>query len=156
MMGDLQAHLPTLCCVFSSFWPKMAPCSTLPIHPILPQATFFVSLDKRSPQREMFCQCGRGETKNGRSRKRHQNWWVQKLFWRWLKVLKFKYVRINTQFFINKFCFGGSPLYSPQVGCEIENPAYFIFTDNINDSETYSFSNPSPMPGHLGSFKWSY
>ena len=24
---------------------------------------------------------------------------------------KFKHVRINTQFFINKFCFGGSPLY---------------------------------------------
>ena len=32
LMGDLQAHLPTLHWVFSSFWPKMAwpPCPTLP------------------------------------------------------------------------------------------------------------------------------
>ena len=35
-----------------------------------------------SPQGEVFCQCGRGETKNGRITKRHQNWLlVQKLFW---------------------------------------------------------------------------
>ena len=39
-----------------------------------------VSLDEKSPQREMFCRCGRDETKNGRSTKRHQNGQVQKLF----------------------------------------------------------------------------
>ena len=42
---------------------------------------FFVSLDEKSPQRETFCRCGTGESKNGRSTKRHQNWWAQKLFW---------------------------------------------------------------------------
>ena len=43
MMGDLQAHLPTPCWVFSSFWPKKTwPwCLTLPMHLILPIATFF-------------------------------------------------------------------------------------------------------------------
>ena len=40
----------------------------------------FVSPDEKSPQREMFCQCERGETKNDRSTKRHQNQGVQKLF----------------------------------------------------------------------------
>ena len=29
----------------------------------------FVSLDEKSPQREMFCQCGRGETKTAESLK---------------------------------------------------------------------------------------
>ena len=82
MMGDLWAHLPTPRWVFSSFWPKPAwpPCPTLSIHPVSPRVTFFsfVSLDAKSPHREMFCQCGtkngrkqKGETKNGRSTKRH-------------------------------------------------------------------------------------
>ena len=65
MMGDLQAHLSIPSWVFSTFWPKteIPPCPTLPIHPILSQATFFVSLDEKSPQRKIFCQCGRGKTK---------------------------------------------------------------------------------------------
>ena len=49
MMGDLQVHLPTLCWLFSSFWPKAAwpPCPTLSIHSILPQWLFLlVSLDE--------------------------------------------------------------------------------------------------------------
>ena len=45
-----------------------------------PDQLFFVSLDEESPQRETICQCGRGETKNGVSTKRHQNQRVQKLF----------------------------------------------------------------------------
>ena len=36
---------------------------------------------KISSQRETFCQCGKGETKSGRSTKRHQNRQVKKLFW---------------------------------------------------------------------------
>ena len=82
MMGDLRAHLLTPHCMFSSFWPKPAWSlrPTLPIHQVLPPATFFVSPDESSPQREVFCPWGRGETKNSRSTKRHQNW-VQKLFW---------------------------------------------------------------------------
>ena len=78
MMGDLWVHLPTLCWVFSSFWSKTAwfLCPTLPIHLISPCATFFVCLGEESPQRETFCHCGIGETRNSRSTKRHQNWWV--------------------------------------------------------------------------------
>ena len=88
MLGDLQAYLPTLCWVFSSSWPKMAwpLCLTFPIHLISPKQHFFVSPDEKSPQRETLCQCGRSKTKNGRSTKRHQNWWVQKLFWAVKKV----------------------------------------------------------------------
>ena len=65
-MGDLWVHLPTLCWVFSSFWPKMAwpPCPTFPLHLISPWATFFfVSLDEKSPQRQTFCWCERSKTK---------------------------------------------------------------------------------------------
>ena len=40
----------------------------------------FVFLDEKSPQRKTLCWCGRSETKNGRSTKRHQNRRVQKLF----------------------------------------------------------------------------
>ena len=39
----------------------------------------FVSKDEKSPPWELFCKCGRGETKNGRRTKRHQNREVQKL-----------------------------------------------------------------------------
>ena len=46
-----------------------------------PKWLFFVSLDENSPQRETFCPCGGGETKNHRSTKRHENLRVQKLFW---------------------------------------------------------------------------
>ena len=83
MMGDLWAHLPTPYWVFSRFWPKMAwpPCSTLPIHQISPRGTFFVVAlsDEKSPKRETFCCCGKGETKNGRNTKRLQNQQIQKL-----------------------------------------------------------------------------
>ena len=83
MMGDLWAHLPTPHWVFGSFWRKMAgpPCPTLPIHPISPLVTFFVFLDEKSSQREMFCWYGIGETKNCWRQKRHQNQREQRLFW---------------------------------------------------------------------------
>ena len=50
----------------------------MPHPPYLPNLTlsnfFFVSPDEKSSQREIFCQCGRSETKKGRSTKRHQNY----------------------------------------------------------------------------------
>ena len=85
---------------------------------LAPNNLFLLPRNKKSLQREMLCYCGRDKTKNDRNIKRQQNWWVQKLFWvvektsrkvyciksrllwRWLK---FKHVRINTQFFISKF-----------------------------------------------------
>ena len=89
MMGDLQAHLSTLLSVqrflTKATWP---PCPTLPIHPILPQVTFlFVCfLGWKSPQREMFCWCRRGETKKGRSTERPQNKF-KNCFEQWKNVL---------------------------------------------------------------------
>ena len=65
-------------------WPQ---CPTLPIYQLSPWVTFFVFLDEKSPQRETFCRCGIGDTKNGRSTKKHQNRWVQKLFWAMEKSL---------------------------------------------------------------------
>ena len=76
-----------------------------------PKWLFFNLPDEKSPQREMFCWCRGGETKNDRSANRHQNQQVQTLFWavekmsrqvycikrrvlwRWPKL---KHVRINT------------------------------------------------------------
>ena len=52
-----------------------------------PQQFFFVFPDEKSPWRETFCRWGRGETKNVRSTKRHQNWWVQNWFEQWKKSL---------------------------------------------------------------------
>ena len=77
---------------FSSFLSKTAwpPCPTLTSHQISPRVTFFclfVSLDKKSPQREMSCWCGKGETKNSKNSKRHQNRWVQRLLSSREKVL---------------------------------------------------------------------
>ena len=61
---------------------SMTSTPILPIHAISPLSDhFFVSSDRKSSQREMFCQCARDKTKNIRSTKRHQKWWVQKLFW---------------------------------------------------------------------------
>ena len=60
-------------------WPL---CLTLPIHPITPQVTCFLFPQmKKVLKGKYFCWCGRGETKNSRSTKRHQNQQVQKLFW---------------------------------------------------------------------------
>ena len=71
-MGDLWVHLPMLCWVFTFFPKAWLMCPTIHIHPILPWVTFFfVSPDEKSPQSEMFCQCGRDGTKNSRSIKRH-------------------------------------------------------------------------------------
>ena len=76
MMGDLRAHLPTPCWVFSSFWPNTTQslCSTLPIHQISPPETFclFVSPWKRSSKGNVFLMWKRWN-KKVRSTKRHQN-----------------------------------------------------------------------------------
>ena len=86
LMGDLQAHLPTPCWVFSSFWPKMAwpPCPILLIHPISHQATFFVCLfsQMKNILKGNYCpDVEEVKQKNDRSTNKHQNWWVQKLLW---------------------------------------------------------------------------
>ena len=128
MMGDLWVYLPTPSRVFICFWPKLAwpPCPPSLFTHSCPEWLFFLSPVEKVPQREMFCPCGVSGTNkqtnknNSRSTKRHQNWRVQKLFWavgkmsqwvyfiKWRVLwgwLKFKHVRINTHFFINKLCF---------------------------------------------------
>ena len=64
--------------VFDQKWHD--PC-TQPCHSpdLIPSNFFLFPQMKKSLQREMFCWCGRGKTKNSRSPTRHQNWWVQKL-----------------------------------------------------------------------------
>ena len=105
---------------------KMAwsPCPPLRIHSILPQSTFSFCFPgwKKSSKGNTLLMWKRWN-KNSRSTKRHQNWLIQTLFWavgkkvliyciKWRvfwRWLKFKCVRINTQFLISKFCFFGSP-----------------------------------------------
>ena len=73
---------------------------------------------KKSPKGNVLPMWKRWNKKKGRSTKRHQNVWVPKLFWTvektsqevyrircrvLLRWLTFKHVKINTQFFINKF-----------------------------------------------------
>ena len=70
--------------VFSSFWPTMAwpPCPTLPIHLISPQGHFLFPQWEKSSKGNVLLMWKRWnkQTKNGRSTKRQQNWWVQNLF----------------------------------------------------------------------------
>ena len=65
MLGDLPAHLPVAPECSAVFEPKLhdphAPPSLFTGY--YPEQFFFVSPDEKSPQREKFCQCGRGETK---------------------------------------------------------------------------------------------
>ena len=95
-----------------------------------PEKLFFLSSDEKSPKMETFCWCGKGEVKNSRSTKSHQNQQVQNWFEQWKKCLryiasnreyfegwmKFKHVRINTQFFIHEFRFCLGP-YSCMFFC---------------------------------------
>ena len=80
MMGDLWAHLPTPCWVFSSFRPKCHdPCAPPSLFTqSCPEWPFLFCYPRwKSPKREMF----EVKQKNSRSTKRHRNQWVQKLFW---------------------------------------------------------------------------
>ena len=75
---------------------------------------FFAFPGEKSPQRETFSWCGRGETKNSRKINKFRNCFDsgkkcldkyitsngEYLLWR---GLKFKHIIINTQFFINQF-----------------------------------------------------
>ena len=80
MMGDSQCicpHRAVRSVVYEQkmAWPCAPPSLLTQSHPephCLPR--------RKSPQRGTLCRCGRGDTKNSRT-KRHQNWWVQKLFW---------------------------------------------------------------------------
>ena len=74
MMGDLQLHLSTPRCVQQLSTKRgMTPMPHVLYLPDLAPSDLFVFPDEKSPQREVFCQCERSETKNGRSTKRHQN-----------------------------------------------------------------------------------
>ena len=74
MMGDLCTHLTE----YSAIFDQKNGVTPMPHPPYLTQSTFFVvSPDEKSPQKEMFCQCRRDETKNSRNTKRHQNRQVQ-------------------------------------------------------------------------------
>ena len=95
------------------------PVSHPPCSPNLTLSDFylFVFPGEKSPQRETFCWCGRGETKKGRSSKRHKNWWVQKLLSTWkivsigvlhqmgstLKVTEVQTGKNKYTIFLNKF-----------------------------------------------------
>ena len=76
MMGDLWAYLPTPCWAFSSFDQKQHAPHALPslFTRACPKWLFLCFPRWKTSQREMFCRCGRGETKNSRSSKRHQKW----------------------------------------------------------------------------------
>ena len=118
---------------------RMTPVPHPPYSPDLGRSDFFLCFpNEKSPWKEMFCRCGRGETKNGRSTKSHQNRWLQKMFWAVEKMswcvyciewgifyrwLKFKHIRIDTQFFINKFWVLGAP--SPIINGSILLPYLF-------------------------------
>ena len=83
-MGDLQVHLihrAECSAVFDQkdHNPGAPPFLFTQLCPT-EQFFLFVSTDEKRPQSETFCQCGRSETKNGRSTKRHQSSQVQKLF----------------------------------------------------------------------------
>ena len=74
-MGDLQVHLIHCAECSAVFDQKQHDlCAPPSYSPDLAPGSFFVLLvsrDEKSPQRETYCQCGIGETKNGRSTKRH-------------------------------------------------------------------------------------
>ena len=80
MMGDLGAHLPILCWVFS-FWAKKAwpPCPTLPIHLIFLWMTFLLFPWMKDVLKRKYLPMGRDEIKYGRNTIRHQNWQDRKL-----------------------------------------------------------------------------
>ena len=60
----------------------MTPMAPPPYSPDLAQSnSFLFPWIKKCPQRVTFCLCERGETTNSRNTIRHQNWWVQNLFW---------------------------------------------------------------------------
>ena len=103
-----------------------SPCPALPVHPISPWANFFFCFPgwKKSSKRNVLSMWKRwnkkmAEALNGIKR------WVPKLFWAVEKKisvdvfhkmestlwLKFKHIGKNTQFFINKFHWGGLPMY---------------------------------------------
>ena len=101
----------------------------------------------------MFCQRGRGKTRNGRSTKRHPNRWAQKCFWAvWKKSqlvyfikqrvlwrqLKFNQVTINIQLLQINFKVFGFPLY---VASSKNN----IFVGNKTTGTNFEF---------LGITKW--
>ena len=79
MMGDLQAHLPTLCWVFSIFWPKSPPY-------LAPSDSLCFPTWKRS-SKENVLQCGRGETHTAEALKRIRNNKFKNCFEQWKKCL---------------------------------------------------------------------
>ena len=155
MMGDLQVHLPTAHWLFGSFWPKTAwpPCPTLPIHLISIRTTLsFVCFPgwKKVLKEKHFANVEEmwqktAEALNGIKINHFKNcfehwkntsWWVYcikwRVLWRWLE---FKYVRINTQLFINTFWVFVSPLmynvYLGEIGaryCGYSAESYIVLS----------------------------
>ena len=89
MVHDLWSHLPALCWVFISFWPEMAwpPCPTLPIQLITLSDLFLFPQMEKSPQRETFCPCERGETKPAEALKGIKTVEFKNNFEQWQKCL---------------------------------------------------------------------
>ena len=80
IMGDLLEHLPTLdWAVFGPKWhdPCAPPSLFTRSHP---RATFFCFPEWKKSSNVNVLLIWKRENKNGRSTKRYQNWWVQKLF----------------------------------------------------------------------------
>ena len=66
MMDDLQVQFLTKNCMTPMPHPTYSPDLTS-------NENFLFPWMKKNPQRETFCHCGRGETKNGKNTKRYQN-----------------------------------------------------------------------------------
>ena len=86
MVGDLRAHLPTSHWVLISFLTKnsITPMPHPSYSPDLTLRNFFLfPWMKKVLERETFCHVEKVKqtNRNSRSTKRHQNQWVQKLFW---------------------------------------------------------------------------
>ena len=173
MMDDLGAHLPTPHWVFNSFWPKTAwpPCPTLPTHPISLQVTFsFSPWMKKVLKGKCFVLVEEVKQKMAEALKGIKINEFKNCFVQWeknvstggshqmespSKVTEFKYVRINTQLFINKFHFGGAfpliRLHIHVVGWA--NSHDFILADQYLPGWPYSAQNLAP-PGRLA-WLWS-
>ena len=100
--GWFMSTCPHRSWVFSSFdqknpaWP---PCPSLPIHLILPQATFCFFGWKKSSEGNISPIWKRWNKKLlAKTLKRHRNWRVQKLFWAVKKSLN-RYIASNGEYF---------------------------------------------------------
>ena len=99
MMGDLSVHLPTPHWVFSSFWLKngMTPVPYVPYSPDLALSDFFLfpRMKKVLKGGKRFANVEEVKQKTAEALTRHQNQWIQKLFWAGGKCLDTKCIASN-------------------------------------------------------------